>query len=124
MPSFEDFYCDVIKLAKKYEEQNVPLRIERDSDSDTIKLFGEDITPLTRAKNGLIDVSELVYTTAEHHPYWHLLSGCSDIADVILDRWNNSLSLENLTDIDWALKNFADSLEKIKKQTNNSCDDL
>ena len=40
MPSFEDFYKDVIELAKKYESQNVPLKIERDPDSDTIKLFG------------------------------------------------------------------------------------
>ncbi len=116
MPSFEDFYYDVIELAKKYESQNVPLKIERDPDSDTIKLFGENITPATRAKNGLVDISELVYTTAEHHPYWHLLSSCSDVADVILERWNDSLSSKNLSDIDWALMNLTDSLDKIKKK--------
>ena len=116
MPSFEDFYEDVIKLAKKYESQNVPLKIERDPDSDTIKLFGENITPVTRAKNGLADISELVYTTAEHHPYWRLLSGCSDVADVVLESWNNSLSSKNLSDIDWALTNLTDSLEKVRQK--------
>ena len=116
MPSFDDFYKDVIELAKKYERQNVPLKIERDPDSDAVKLFGENITPVTRAKNGLVDISELVYTTAEHHPYWRLLSGCSDVADVVLESWNDSLSSKHLSDIDWALKHLTDSLAKIKQK--------
>ena len=114
MTTFEDFYHDLLELAEKYRQQNVPLKIEGDLDGDILKIFGEEITSLARAKNGLADVSELAHATAEHHPYWHLLSNCTDIADTVLEGWNDSLSFENLSDIDWALKNLKISVEKIR----------
>jgi len=38
---------------------------------------------LARARNGLNDMRELAYTTAEHHPYWNLLYNCSEIDEEI-----------------------------------------
>ncbi len=73
MTNFENFYDDLLDLAKKYERQNTPLKIENDLEYNIIKIFGEKITSLARARNGLNDVAELAYTTAEHHPYWNLL---------------------------------------------------
>lgn len=114
--TFEDFYHDLLDLAKKYEKQNIPLKIEQDLENNIVKIFGEKITSLTRAQNGLHDVTELAYTTAEHHPYWNILYNSSEIANSVLDKWQSSLSEDDLSDIDWALKEIEKTLEKIKNQ--------
>ena len=95
MANFENFYRDLSELAKKYEMQNVPLKIEKDLENDIIKVFGEKITSLSRAQNGLNDVTELAYTTAEHHPYWNLIYNCSEITNSVLEKWKESLSVND-----------------------------
>lgn len=116
MTNFENFYDDLLDLAKKYEQQNIPLKIENDLENNIVKIFGEKITSLARARNGLNDVSELAYATAEHHPYWNLLYNCSEIASSVLEKWTESLSVDDLSDIDWAIKELNQSLEKIKNK--------
>ncbi len=116
MTNFENFYHDLLELAKKYELQNTPLKIENDLENDIIKIFGEKITSIARAKNGLTDVAELAYATAEHHPYWNLLYNCSEIANNVLEKWKESLSKDDLSDIEWAIKELNQSLEKIKNK--------
>jgi hypothetical protein len=121
MTNFENFYHDLLELVKKYEQQNTPLKIETDLENDIIKIFGEKITSLARAQNGLHDMTELAYATAEHHPYWNLLYNCSEIANSVLEKWKESLTAEDFSDIDWALKELEQSLEKIKnKNSSNS----
>ena len=114
MTDFENFYHDLLDFVKKYEDCNIPLKIEKDLENDIVKIFGAKITSLARAQNGLSDMTELAYTTAEHHPYWNLLYNCSEIANPVLDKWGNSLSPNDLNDIDWALKEIHQTLEKIK----------
>ncbi len=116
MRNFENFYDDLLVLAKKYERQNVPLKIENDLENDIVKIFGEKITSLARARNGLNDVAELAYATAEHHPYWNLLYNCSEITSSVLEKWKESLSADDLSDIEWAIKELNQSLEKIKNK--------
>jgi pterin-4a-carbinolamine dehydratase len=118
MTTFENFYQDLLEFTKKYGE-HVPLKIEKDLDNDIIKIFGEKITSLARAKNGLNDVAELAYATAEHHPYWNLLYNSSEITNSVLDKWRDSLTSEDLSDIDWALKKLNQSLEKIKNHSDS-----
>ena len=116
MTDFETFYHDLLEFAKKYENQNVPLKIEKDLENDIVKIFGEKITSLSRAQNGLNDVTELAYTTAEHHPYWNLLYNSSEIASTVLEKWKSSLSEEDFDDIDWAIQKINQTLEKIKSK--------
>ena len=116
MADFENFYRDLLELAKKYEMQNVPLKIEKDLENDIVKVFGEKITSLSRAQNGLNDVTELAYTTAEHHPYWNLIYNCSEITNTVLEKWKESLSEDDFSDIEWAIKELNQTLEKIKKK--------
>ena len=116
MTGFEDFYNDLVALAEKYEKNNIPLKIEKDLDNNIIKIFGEKITALARAKNGLNDAIELSYATAEHHPYWNLIYNCSEITNSILEKWHESLSEDDFSDIEWAIKELNQTLEKIKKQ--------
>jgi len=113
MTDFKNFHHDLLELMKKYE-QDIPLKMEQDLENDIVKIFGAKITSLARAQNGLSDMAELAYTTAEHHPYWNLLYNCSEIAHTVLDKWGNSLSPNDLKDIDWALKEIHQTLEKIK----------
>jgi len=120
MTDFENFYNDLLGFAKKYEQQSVPLKIEKDLNNDVIKIFGQRITSLARAQNGLNDVTELAYTTAEHHPYWNLIYNCSEIANSVLEKWHESLSESDFSDIEWAIKELNQTLEKIKNQNHSN----
>ena len=114
MTNFNNFHHDLTELVKKYEN-DLGLKIEEDLEHDIIKIFGVKITSLARAQNALKDVTELAHATAEHHPYWNLLSNCSEIGHTVLDNWKKSLSSDDVADIEWALKEINQTLEKIKK---------
>jgi len=116
MTRFEDFYNDLEALAEKYEKNNVPLKIEKDLDNDIVKIFGEKITALARAKNGLNDTTELAYATAEHHPYWNLLYNSSEITNTILEKWKDKFTTKDIEEIEWAIKEISQTLKKIKEQ--------
>ncbi|MDB4857253.1 hypothetical protein OAH57_01710 [Nitrosopumilus sp.] len=115
MTTFDKFHHDLTELVKKYET-DLGLKIEEDLDYNIIKIFGTKITSLARAQNGLNDVTELAHATAEHHPYWNLLSNCSEIGHTVLDSWKKSLSSDDVADIEWALKEINQTLEKIKNK--------
>ena len=117
MTNFEDFSKDLKKLVEKYEKDNTMLKVEQDPENDIVKIFGEKITALARAKNGLSDVTELSYTTAEHHPYWNLLYNSAEIAYSVLENWNGKISKKEADDIEWAIKEIKLTLEKIKNSS-------
>ena len=118
MTSFDAFYNELLELVSKHEKNNTPLKVEKDLDANIVKIFGENITALTRAKNGLTDVTELAYTTAEHHPYWNLLYNCSEITNILLEKWKSELSKKDISDIEWSIKELKQSLEKITDKIN------
>ena len=101
--TFSDFYKSLLELVKSYEDQNTMLKVEENLDSNIIRIYGEKINSLSRAKNGIEDVAELSYTVAEHHPYWGLLYNCSQIAKIALDKWDDNLSKDELDEIDWSI---------------------
>ena len=121
MTVFDKFHHDLTELVKKYEI-DLGLKIEEDLEYEIIKIFGTKITSLARAQNGLNDVTELAHATAEHHPYWNLLSNCSEIGHTVLDNWKKSLSYDDVADIEWALKEINQTLEKIKNKKISSHD--
>lgn len=120
MTAFDTFYNDLHELVDKHEKNNTPLKIEKDLETDIVKIFGENVTALARAKNGLNDVTELAYATAEHHPYWNLLYNCSEIANIVLEKWKSELSKKDASDIEWSIKELKQSLEKISEKINDS----
>ncbi len=119
MTSFDAFYNDLLELVNKHEKNNTPLKVEKDLETNIVKIFGENITALARAKNGLNDVTELAYATAEHHPYWNLLYNCSEITNIVLEKWKSELSKKDISDIEWSIKELKQSLEKITEKINN-----
>jgi hypothetical protein len=119
MTAFDTFYNDLHELVNKHEKNNTPLKVEKDLETDIVKIFGENVTALARAKNGLNDVTELAYATAEHHPYWNLLYNCSEIANIVLEKWKSELSKKDASDIEWSIKELTQSLEKISEKIND-----
>lgn len=119
MTAFDTFYNDLHELVNKHEKNNTALKVEKDLETDIVKIFGENVTALARAKNGLNDVTELAYATAEHHPYWNLLYNCSEIANIVLEKWKSELSKKDTSDIEWSIKELKQSLEKISEKIND-----
>ncbi len=119
MTAFDTFYNDLHELVNKHEKNNTALKVEKDLETDIVKIFGENATALARAKNGLNDVTELAYATAEHHPYWNLLYNCSEITNIVLEKWKSELSKKDTSDIEWSIKELKQSLEKISEKIND-----
>jgi len=115
MSDFKSLYKELVDLVTRYEKNNIPLKIEKDLENSIIKIYGEKITSLARAQNGLNDVSELAFATAEHHPFWNILYSCSEISNTILEKWNSELSKKEIEDIKWAIQEMTHTLEKIKE---------
>ena len=114
--TFENFYNELAIMAEKYGKKNVSLKLEKDLDNDIIKIFGEKITALAKAKNGLTDITELAYATAEHHPYWNILYNSSEITNTVLEKWTNEISKKDIEEIEWAVKEINHTLKKIKEK--------
>ncbi|RDJ30905.1 MAG: hypothetical protein DWQ18_05190 [Crenarchaeota archaeon] len=114
MTTFSEFNKELEKLVESFSKKGVQLKIEK-SDDDIIKIFGENINSLSRAQNGLEDVTELSYTTAEHHPYWNLLYHCTQISKNVLDKWNTNLNNDDLDEIRWSITEMQNSCDKISQ---------
>ena len=114
--SFEEFYESLLEIEKKAKEKNIHVKIEEDLDSNIVKIFGEKITALSRAKNGLVDVEELALTTAEHHPYWNLLYQCIQIAKPTLEKWEDDLTKEEIEEMEWSLDELKNTCKRLKEQ--------
>ena len=116
MTSFDDFYKSLMELAKSYSEKDISIKIDYDENSNIIKIFGEKITAISKAKNGLEDVLELSYTTAEHHPFWNLLYHCSEISKTTLEKWSAELTREELDEIRWSIDELKNSCSKLQEK--------
>ena len=69
-----------------------------------------------RAERALYDIQELADSTAEHHPYWVLLYNCSQISKLILEKWNDDLTQEDLNEIRWMISELENSCKKLKNK--------
>ena len=114
MSSFKLFFEELLVLLEKYERKQVMIKVESEPDYEFIKIFGEKIDSILRAKTGLNDVSELAYTTAEHHPYWALLYNCSEISKTLLEKWNDKITSEEMNEIKWHIKEIENSCKKLE----------
>jgi len=120
MTDFDNFYQQLLELAKSYEKKQTMLKINRDLNSDIIKIFGENNNSISKAKNGLEDMEELALTTAEHHPYWALLYNCSQISKTTLEKWNDDLSNDDLDELEWLIGQLQNTCKKLKEQVSST----
>ena len=117
MSSFKLFFEELLVLLEKYEKKQVMIKVESEPDYEFIKIFGEKIDSILRAKTGLNDVSELAYITAEHHPYWALLYNCSEISKTLLEKWNDKITSEEINEIKWHIKEIENSCKKLENSS-------
>ena len=79
-----------------------------------------DFTQLVKDVTDLVDkMAELSYTTAEHHPYWKLLYSCVEISRIILERWNDEISTDDVDEIRWMIAELQNSLNKLTNEKLN-----
>ena len=114
---FSEFYESIVKLAKSFEDKNMLMKIQADLDSNIIRIYGEKTDSLMRAKLGLEEVSELAYTTAEHHPYWNLLYNSSQISKLVLEKWDDTVTKEELDEISWYAEELKSAAKKLKEKS-------
>ena len=112
MTQFTDFYKDLLELVKQYEEQDMILRVDGDPDDGLIHIYDQQVSSLTQAREGLDYAAELAYTTAEHHPYWGLLHNCVQTAALVLEKWNDELSDDDLLEIQWMIQEITSVLKR------------
>jgi hypothetical protein len=110
---FAKFHDALLDLVKSFEQKNVLVKVQSDMDSNTIKIYGERSEALERAKGGLEEIAELAYSTAEHHPYWNLLYNGSQILKIVLEKWSDTLTEEELKEINWYADEIKNSLGNI-----------
>ena len=69
---------------------------------------------VSRAERALYDIQELADSTAEHHPYWALLYNCSQISKLILEKWNDELTEDDICEIRWTISELENSYSKLE----------
>ena len=79
--------------------------------------------PVSRAERALYDIQELADSTSEHHPYWVLLYNCSQISKLILEKWNDDLTEEDLSEIRWMISELENSYDKLKNKVGQDSKD-
>ena len=104
---FEDFYTSLLELVESFKKKNVLVKMHSDPDSGIIRIYGERSDGLSLAKTGLEEIEELALTTAEHHPYWGLLYNGSEIIKTVLEKWNGTLTEDEIKQIAW----YADEIK-------------
>ncbi len=114
--SFQSFFEELKLLVEKFENKQTQLKMESDLDYDSVKIFGEKMDSVTRAKLGVDDAVELAYTTAEHHPYWAVLYNCTEITKTILEKWDDELTPEQLDEMKWNLKEIQNTISNIENK--------
>ena len=111
--TFQAFYEELKILVEKFEKRQMQIKVESDLDYDSVKIFGEKMDSVTRAKLGVEDAAELAYTTAEHHPYWAVLYICTEITKTILEKWKDEVTSEQLEEMKWNLKEIQNTISNL-----------
>ena len=114
--SFEAFYEELKLLVEKFEKRQMQVKVDFDLDHDSVKIFGEKMDSVSRAKLGVEDAAELAYTTAEHHPYWAILYNSTEITKTILEKWKDELTFEQLEEMKWNLKEIQNTISNIENK--------
>lgn len=97
------------------ERLSISIKINMDEENDVLKVYGDASDMLKRARAGLRDVLELAYTTAEHHPYWSIAYNAAEILNILLERWYDTLSKEEVEEIEWRAVELRSAIERIER---------
>jgi hypothetical protein len=91
------------------------IKVSLDSEAKILRIYHEDSSVISRASSGLKEVMELSYTTAEHHPYWSILYHSSHITKSVLDSWDDKLTTDQISEIEWRCQEVIATIQRISK---------
>ena len=108
--------CNAIRsVIADLKEEGIDINTKFDKESGFIGIYTSNTSILKKAKNGLNEILELSYSTAEHHPYWNIIYNTSEIAKTTLDTWNENFSLDQIQEMLWRNDEIKNTLNKIEK---------
>ena len=111
---FDEVCGDIGRILDRNDE---PLRMARYADAEIACVYGPGASALHRARHGLDHIEEMAYTAAEHHPYYRLLNGITEIARVVLDRWDGTIGTEDAERLRWSLSRMGEALDRMDRQS-------
>ena len=117
--NFSTFHESLLELVKSFEKKNVLMKLNSDSDSGIVRIYGEQSSGLALAKIGLEEIEDLALTTAEHHPYWNFLYNGSQILKIVLDKWSDKLTEDELKEILWYAEEIRNSSSNVTLHDHN-----
>jgi hypothetical protein len=112
---YNKIYNAICSAIANLKEEGIDVISKFEKDSGFIGIYTSDTSILKRAKNGLNEILELSYSTAEHHPYWNLIYNTSEIAKTTLDSWNENFSIDQIQEMHWRNDEIKNTLNKLEK---------
>jgi len=112
---YNKIYNAICSAIANLKEEGIDVITKFEKDSGFIGIYTSDTSILKRAKNGLNEILELSYSTAEHHPYWNLIYNTSEIAKTTLDSWNENFSIDQIQEMHWRNEEIKNTLNKLEK---------
>lgn len=112
---YNKIYNAICSAIANLKEEGIDVITKFEKDSGFIGIYSSDTSILKRAKNGLNEILELSYSTAEHHPYWNLIYNTSEIAKTTLDSWNENFSIDQIQEMHWRNEEIKNTLDKLEK---------
>lgn len=103
------------KLTDTLQKQGITVKVRSDNEAGMIRIYGESSDMLKRAISGLQEVSELAYTTAEHHPYWGIVYHTAEICKITLEKWNGELDNNELSELLWRVEEIKGMLQRLQR---------
>lgn len=113
--SMEKVLDEVKKLAESLQKQGITVKVRSDDEAGMIRIYGESSDMLKRAISGLQEVSELAYATAEHHPYWGIVYHAVEVLKITLEKWNDELINDELSELLWRIEEIKGMLERLQR---------
>lgn len=113
--AMEKILEEVKKLEESLQKQGITVKVRSDNEAGMIRIYGEASDMLKRAISGLQEISELAYTTAEHHPYWGIIYHTIEISKITLEKWNDELGNNELSELLWRVEEIKSMLQRLQK---------
>lgn len=96
--------------------ENISAKAVFDERAQIIRICLEGSDNVKRAISGLTEALELAYTTAEHHPYWTLLYHASEIAKLVLEKWEYDFTKDQVSEMAWRCDEIKMTLERLQER--------
>jgi hypothetical protein len=106
---FIKFHESLLDLVQSFKKKNIVVNLRSDPDSNIVRIYGERFDNVTLAKAGLEEIEELAFTAAEHHPYWSILYNGTQILKIVLEKWDDKLTEDEIKEILWYVDTIKNS---------------